>query len=80
MKIKVKKKEKKELRIKSPIQVFETERVKDIVKNLKDKIDVLEEQIDTLKTFDKIADEKLRTWVRKHDELLVKYKELLNKK
>lgn len=80
MKTKPKKKEKIELKIESPTQVFEAERFKDIVQGLKDKIAVLEEQVDTLKTFERIADEKLRLWVTKHDELLIKYKALLNKK
>lgn len=43
---------------------------------LLDRIDDLERELFQSQQFERIAAEKLKTWVQKHDELLVKYKAL----
>lgn len=39
----------------------------------------LEKSLFEAQQFERIASEKLATWVQKHDELLIKYNELISK-
>jgi hypothetical protein len=67
------------LQIKNPIPVFEGVRMVDLeneIGRLQIKIFDLERDLFQYQHFGNIAEEKLKVWVAKHDELLIKYKEL----
>ena len=49
------------------------------VRELESKVFDLEREVFEAKAFEKIAADKLKLWVERHDYLLVKYKELKKK-
>lgn len=74
--------EKKELLTKSPTRVYEGVRMKEVEaenRKLRAQVFVLETSLEQVQRLLEICDGKLTTWVRKHDELLIKYKEQCSK-